>query len=143
MYDNWILYELVKTIELVNRHLSSLNFSSAAKELIDFFWHKLCDTYFEISKISSSLTDINSVVKCDLQLTLSFIGKSHHDCSYFLLFGNYFEAFSSISTIPYRRTMADIVFQDLLINSFSLYNDISLSRLKPSSKMGKPYFNLI
>jgi len=50
--DRWILNQLTKTIDAVNRALESYAFSDYATAVYDFFWRDLCDWYIEIVKKS-------------------------------------------------------------------------------------------
>ncbi len=48
--DKWILNELNKTIESVDKKFDRYDIGMAASELNDFFWTKFCDWYIELSK---------------------------------------------------------------------------------------------
>ena len=48
--DKWILTELSKTIESVDKKFEKYDIGMAASELKDFFWDKFCDCYIELSK---------------------------------------------------------------------------------------------
>ena len=48
--DKWILTELNKTIESVDKKFDKYDIGMAAGELKDFFWDKFCDWYIELSK---------------------------------------------------------------------------------------------
>ena len=48
--DKWVLAELKKTIESVNRHLGEYRFNDAAKDIYDFTWNYFCDWYIELIK---------------------------------------------------------------------------------------------
>ncbi|MEM9414853.1 MAG: class I tRNA ligase family protein [Planctomycetota bacterium] len=48
--DKWILNQLGKTIEAVDKALAEYRFSDYATALYDFFWRDLCDWYVEIVK---------------------------------------------------------------------------------------------
>lgn len=50
--DKWILSNLYTTLQNLNRAVDSYRFSEAVNLLYDFIWHKYCDWYVEISKIS-------------------------------------------------------------------------------------------
>jgi valyl-tRNA synthetase len=50
--DKWILSSLNRTVEKVTENLQVYRFNDAAGALYDFIWHKYCDWYLEISKIS-------------------------------------------------------------------------------------------
>jgi valyl-tRNA synthetase len=50
--DKWILSRMYNTLKSLNKALDSYRFSEAANILYDFIWHKYCDWYVEISKIS-------------------------------------------------------------------------------------------
>ena len=48
--DKWILTELNKTIESVDKKFDKYDIGMAASDLSDFFWTKFCDWYIELSK---------------------------------------------------------------------------------------------
>ena len=48
--DKWILTELNKTIDSVDKKFDKYDIGMAAGELKDFFWDKFCDWYIELSK---------------------------------------------------------------------------------------------
>lgn len=48
--DKWILNELNKTIESVDRKFEKYDIGMAASDLNEFFWNKFCDWYIELSK---------------------------------------------------------------------------------------------
>ena len=48
--DKWILNELNKTIDSVDKKFEKYDIGMAASELNDFFWTKFCDWYIELSK---------------------------------------------------------------------------------------------
>jgi valyl-tRNA synthetase len=48
--DKWILTELNKTIENVDKKFEKYDIGMAASDLSDFFWNKFCDWYIELSK---------------------------------------------------------------------------------------------
>ncbi len=50
--DKWILSSFNRTVEKVTENLRVYRFNDAAGALYDFIWHKYCDWYLEISKIS-------------------------------------------------------------------------------------------
>jgi len=52
--DYWILEELSCAAGAYRAALESYKISEAVKVLYEFFWHKFCDWYIEISKVSSS-----------------------------------------------------------------------------------------
>ncbi|WP_343128045.1 valine--tRNA ligase [Buchnera aphidicola (Takecallis taiwana)] len=62
--DIWILSELNNTIKVYRKALDNYRFDIATKKLYDFFWHKFCDWYLEITKIIFNVgtnQEINSV----------------------------------------------------------------------------------
>ncbi|MFC1514452.1 valine--tRNA ligase [Candidatus Omnitrophota bacterium] len=68
--DKWIVYELNTLIKDVGRYLESFRIDEACKAAYDFFWHKFCDWYLEISKIEKGvnkqvllLAVLNTVLK--------------------------------------------------------------------------------
>lgn len=48
--DKWILSELNKTIESVDKKFDKYDIGMAGSELKEFFWDKFCDWYIELSK---------------------------------------------------------------------------------------------
>lgn len=48
--DKKILQQLKTTIKKVNKDIENYRFGKAAHILYDFFWHKFCDKYIEVSK---------------------------------------------------------------------------------------------
>lgn len=48
--DKWILTELNKTIESVDKKFEKYDIGMAASDLNEFFWNKFCDCYIELSK---------------------------------------------------------------------------------------------
>jgi valyl-tRNA synthetase len=52
MPDKWIITEFNKTVEKVHNSLIAFRFNEAASELYAFIWHKYCDWYLELSKMS-------------------------------------------------------------------------------------------
>lgn len=56
--DRWMLNEISKVSEQVDRHLSEYEYSKAMRKLRDSFWNTFCSDYLEIAKLrddSSSL----------------------------------------------------------------------------------------
>ncbi len=51
IWDRWILSRLAGTIEGVEKHIESFNFSFAARLLINFFWNDYCDWFIESTKV--------------------------------------------------------------------------------------------
>lgn len=51
--ERWILHNLNKTAVDVTESLEKYRFNDAAGHLYDFIWHKYCDWYLEVSKLSS------------------------------------------------------------------------------------------
>jgi valyl-tRNA synthetase len=50
--DKWILSSFNRTIEKVTKSLEAYRFNDASSALYDFIWHKYCDWYLEVSKLS-------------------------------------------------------------------------------------------
>jgi valyl-tRNA synthetase len=48
--DKWIINELNKTIDAVDKKFEKYDIGMAASDLNDFFWNKFCDWYIELSK---------------------------------------------------------------------------------------------
>lgn len=49
-FDKWILHTLNQTIKGVNTALEEYKFNEAAGLLYEFYWHKFCDWYVELTK---------------------------------------------------------------------------------------------
>ncbi len=77
--DKWILSELNKTIESVDKKFDKYDIGLAASDLSDFFWTKFCDWYIEFSKCNmekhkdSTLATLVYVLKNTLKLLHPFI----------------------------------------------------------------------
>ena len=52
--DKWILSSFYRTLKEVERSLDSYRINEAANLIYDFIWHKYCDWYVEIAKLSIS-----------------------------------------------------------------------------------------
>ena len=69
--DKWILSSLNRTIEKVTKSLDLYRFNDATTTLYDFIWHKYCDWYLEMSKLSEDkettqqvlVTVLNGILK--------------------------------------------------------------------------------
>jgi len=48
--NKWIYFELVKTSNEVQKHISSFRFDEASRVLYQFIWHSYCDWYLEFLK---------------------------------------------------------------------------------------------
>ena len=53
--DKWILSELNKTIDAVDKKFEKYDIGMAASDLSDFFWNKFCDWYIELSKCDMTI----------------------------------------------------------------------------------------
>ena len=79
MADKWILSELNKTIESVDKKFDKYDIGLAGSEISDFFWTKFCDWYIELSKCNmetskeSTLATLTYVLKNTLKLLHPFI----------------------------------------------------------------------
>ena len=73
--DKWILKELDKTTSRVTNFIEKYRFDLAAKEIYQFFWHKFCDKYIEMSKKrrEEALPVLLKVLKTSLILLHPFI----------------------------------------------------------------------
>ena len=77
--DKWILTELNKTIESVDKKFEKYDIGLAASDLSDFFWTKFCDWYIELSKCNmekspdSTRATLLYVLKQTLKLLHPFI----------------------------------------------------------------------
>lgn len=52
--DSWIVKEFAEASKNFHEHLAAYKLNEAVKEIYEFFWHKYCDWYIEISKASNS-----------------------------------------------------------------------------------------
>ncbi len=52
--DNWILDEYNKLVGEATSSLENLRINEFAKSVYEFFWHKFCDWYLEISKVENN-----------------------------------------------------------------------------------------
>jgi valyl-tRNA synthetase len=52
--DRWILSAFNETIQKVNTDLASYRFNEAAQDIYEFVWHKYCDWYLELAKLSDN-----------------------------------------------------------------------------------------
>ena len=70
--DRWLLTALYNTVNSVTKSLNSYRFNDAANMAQDFLWHKYCDWYVEISKVSIKKKQTQfilfNVLKASLQL---------------------------------------------------------------------------
>ena len=79
MADKWILNELNRTIESVDKKFDKYDIGLAGSEISDFFWTKFCDWYIELSKCNmetskeSTLATLTYVLKNTLKLLHPFI----------------------------------------------------------------------
>jgi valyl-tRNA synthetase len=60
--DKWILASLNETIKKVTVSLDAYRFNDATIELYDFIWHKYCDWYLEMSKLSQDKATTGKVL---------------------------------------------------------------------------------
>jgi len=72
LVDRWLLTSFNRAIEGVTKSLESYRFNDAANTVYDFIWHKYCDWYVEISKVSIKTKQtqviLYAVLKASLQL---------------------------------------------------------------------------
>jgi len=65
-FNKWIYFELVKTKNLAEKHISNYRFDEAAKIIYQFVWHYYCDWYIEFlkpvfdSKESKNLAEVRA-----------------------------------------------------------------------------------
>lgn len=71
--DKWILTSLNDTIEKVTSSLESYRFNDAASALYDFVWHKYCDWYLEVSKLSTRRDVTHKVLVSVLMRSLKLL----------------------------------------------------------------------
>ncbi|MDD4956151.1 MAG: valine--tRNA ligase [Candidatus Omnitrophica bacterium] len=71
--DKWILSNLNRTIDKVQKSLEAYRFNDAAMELYDFIWHKYCDWYLEISKLASNRLNTCEILVHVLAVSLKLL----------------------------------------------------------------------
>lgn len=71
--DRWILHNLNLVIEEVNRCFENFRFNDAASRLYDFIWHKYCDWYLEISKLSGDKDNTARVLVTVLRKSMQLL----------------------------------------------------------------------
>ncbi|MFH1878646.1 MAG: valine--tRNA ligase [Candidatus Omnitrophota bacterium] len=71
--DKWILSSFNVAAQDVSKNLNSYRFNDAAAVLYDFIWHKYCDWYLEISKLSSDKENVQKVLLKVLKGCLSLL----------------------------------------------------------------------
>ena len=75
--DKWILSQLQKTARDATKALENYRFNDASSVLYDFIWHKYCDWYLEVSKLSedkeTTQNVLLTVLKGILKLLHSFM----------------------------------------------------------------------
>ncbi|MDD3088786.1 MAG: valine--tRNA ligase [Candidatus Omnitrophica bacterium] len=71
--DKWILSSLDTTVRNVTSSLDAYRFSEAASELYDFIWHKYCDWYLEMSKLSEDKETTSRVLVLVLKESLKLL----------------------------------------------------------------------
>lgn len=60
--DRWILSSFNDTAKKVTKNLELYRFNDAASALYDFIWHKYCDWYLEISKLSADKENTRKIL---------------------------------------------------------------------------------
>jgi len=65
--ERWVISEYQRVVNSVTKNLNNYLLSDAAGELYEFFWHKFCDWYLELSKIH--LTEKEEFSTSKVQLT--------------------------------------------------------------------------
>ena len=48
--NKWIIFELIKIKQMVERNIKEYRFDEAARNIYQFVWHSYCDWYLELSK---------------------------------------------------------------------------------------------
>ena len=71
--DEWILSSLMDTVLKVDKSLGLYRFNDAAATLYEFFWHKYCDWYLEISKMSEDKATTQKVLLKVLKTSLKLL----------------------------------------------------------------------
>jgi valyl-tRNA synthetase len=69
----WILHNLDLVAEEVNACFEKYKFNDAASHLYDFIWHKYCDWYLEISKLSRDRETANKVLLTVLRKSMQLL----------------------------------------------------------------------
>ena len=60
--DKWILHEFNAAARKVQKNLEAYRFNDVTGALYEFIWHKYCDWYLEISKLSEDKVTTNKVL---------------------------------------------------------------------------------
>ncbi|MBF0494259.1 MAG: valine--tRNA ligase [Candidatus Omnitrophica bacterium] len=60
--DKWIISSFHETVKRVDSSLAEYRFSEAAGHIYDFIWHKYCDWYLEISKLSDDKANTQNIL---------------------------------------------------------------------------------
>ncbi len=60
--DKWILHMFSETVSNVTKSLEAFRFNEATSVLYDFIWHKYCDWYLEISKLSDDKVNTQKIL---------------------------------------------------------------------------------
>jgi valyl-tRNA synthetase len=71
--DKWILHNLNRASEEVTECFEKYRFNDAASKLYDFIWHKYCDWYLEISKLSQNKENTNKVLVTVLKTSMQLL----------------------------------------------------------------------
>ncbi len=71
--DKWILSQFNDTVRKVTESFESYRFNDATAALYDFIWHKYCDWYLEISKLSTDAATTQRVLIKVLKGCLSLL----------------------------------------------------------------------
>ena len=71
--ERWILHNLNKAAGDVTESLEKYRFNDAAGHLYEFIWHKYCDWYLEISKLSSDKNATQKVLIVVLKKALQLL----------------------------------------------------------------------
>lgn len=73
MADKWILASMNDSIKKVTDSLAVYRFNEAASELYDFIWHKYCDWYLEMAKLSADKETTGKVLIKVLSASLKLL----------------------------------------------------------------------
>jgi valyl-tRNA synthetase len=71
--DKWILASMNDSIKRVTDSLAVYRFNDAASELYDFIWHKYCDWYLEMAKLSTDKETTGKVLIKVLSTSLKLL----------------------------------------------------------------------
>jgi len=73
LWYRWLLTSFNRAIEDATKSLESYRFNDAANAAYDFIWHKYCDWYVEISKVSIKTKQTQAILYAVLKASLQLL----------------------------------------------------------------------